>query len=39
VARALEQAGLRKKKGPAGTGEPAAEPAGDLPEDEDEAEE
>jgi hypothetical protein len=34
VARALEQAGMRKKKGPAGTGEGAAEPEGESPEDE-----
>jgi hypothetical protein len=34
VARALEQAGLRKKKGPASPGETPAEPEGESPEDE-----
>jgi hypothetical protein len=33
VARALEQAGLRKKKVPAGTGEPSLGPQGEPPEE------
>ncbi len=36
VARALEQSGLRKKKGPAAAGEPAGEPTGDPAEDDEE---